>query len=149
MVSSPPQTLRPLAIVCDGIGGHEGGNVASNLAIETIHQQLQELIRVPDQNIEPSLVLTDLDQAVAIANDKISGRNDSENRQARQRMGMLFQFGALFTDMSVYDNVAFPLREHTSLSETIIRDLVLLKLNAVGLRAARDLMPAQISGGLS
>ena len=69
--------------------------------------------------------------------------------KARQRMGMLFQFGALFTDMSVYDNVAFPLREHTSLSETIIRDLVLLKLNAVGLRAARDLMPAQISGGMA
>lgn len=69
--------------------------------------------------------------------------------KARQRMGMLFQFGALFTDMSVYDNVAFPLREHTSLPETIIRDLVLLKLNAVGLRAARDLMPAQISGGMA
>ena len=68
---------------------------------------------------------------------------------ARQRMGMLFQFGALFTDMSVYDNVAFPLREHSGLSENIIRDLVLLKLNAVGLRAARDLMPAQISGGMA
>lgn len=69
--------------------------------------------------------------------------------KVRQRMGMLFQFGALFTDMSVYDNVAFPLREHTSLPETIIRDLVLLKLNAVGLRAARHLMPAQISGGMA
>ena len=69
--------------------------------------------------------------------------------KVRQRMGMLFQFGALFTDMSVYDNVAFPLREHTALSEAIIRDLVLLKLNAVGLRAARNLMPAQISGGMA
>ncbi|MBU3542373.1 ABC transporter ATP-binding protein [Polynucleobacter sp. MWH-Loch1C5] len=69
--------------------------------------------------------------------------------QARRRMGMLFQFGALFTDMSVFDNVAFPLREHTQLSEQTIRDLVLMKLNAVGLRGARDLMPSQISGGMA
>ena len=59
----------------------------------------------------------------------------------RRRMGMLFQFGALFTDMSVFENVAFPLREHTKLSEETLRDLVLMKLNAVGLRGARDLMP--------
>ncbi len=58
-------------------------------------------------------------------------------------MGMLFQFGALFTDMSVFDNVAFPLREHTDLPEALIRDIVLMKLNAVGLRGARDLMPSQ------
>jgi len=68
---------------------------------------------------------------------------------ARRRMGMLFQFGALFTDMTVFDNVAFPLREHTGLSEDLIRDIVLMKLNAVGLRGARDLRPSEISGGMS
>ncbi|WP_114418525.1 ABC transporter ATP-binding protein [Marinospirillum perlucidum] len=67
----------------------------------------------------------------------------------RRRMGMLFQSGALFTDMNVYDNVAFPLREHTHLPESLLRDLVLLKLEAVGLRGARDLMPAQLSGGMT
>ncbi len=68
---------------------------------------------------------------------------------ARRRMGMLFQFGALFTDLSVFDNVAFPLREHTRLPEALIRDIVLMKLNAVGLRGARDLMPAEVSGGMA
>lgn len=67
----------------------------------------------------------------------------------RRRMGMLFQFGALFTDLSVFDNVAFPLREHTSLAPELIRDIVLMKLDAVGLRGARDLRPAQISGGMA
>lgn len=67
----------------------------------------------------------------------------------RRRMGMLFQFGALFTDLSVYENVAFPLREHTDLPEALVRDIVLMKLNAVGLRGARDLMPAQVSGGMA
>jgi phospholipid/cholesterol/gamma-HCH transport system ATP-binding protein len=68
---------------------------------------------------------------------------------ARRRMGMLFQFGALFTDLSVFDNVAFPLREHTNLSPELIRDIVLMKLHAVGLRGARDLMPSEISGGMA
>lgn len=68
---------------------------------------------------------------------------------ARRRMGMLFQFGALFTDLSVFDNVAFPLREHTNFPERLIRDVVLMKLNAVGLRGARDLMPSEISGGMA
>jgi phospholipid/cholesterol/gamma-HCH transport system ATP-binding protein len=67
----------------------------------------------------------------------------------RRRMGMLFQHGALFTDLTVFDNVAFPLREHTRLPEPVIRDLVLMKLNAVGLRGARDLMPSEISGGMA
>lgn len=67
----------------------------------------------------------------------------------RRRMGMLFQFGALFTDMSVFDNVAFPMREHTRLPPEIIRDLVLMKLNAVGLRGAGSLMPAELSGGMA
>lgn len=68
---------------------------------------------------------------------------------ARRRMGMLFQFGALFTDLSVFENVAFPLREHTALNEALVRDIVLMKLNAVGLRGARDLMPSEISGGMA
>jgi phospholipid/cholesterol/gamma-HCH transport system ATP-binding protein len=67
----------------------------------------------------------------------------------RQRMGMLFQSGALFTDLSVFENVAFPLRVHTSLPEDMVRDIVLMKLEAVGLRGARDLMPAELSGGMT
>jgi phospholipid/cholesterol/gamma-HCH transport system ATP-binding protein len=66
-----------------------------------------------------------------------------------RRMGMLFQFGALFADLSVFENVAFPLREHTDLPEALIRDIVLMKLNAVGLRGARDLMPSEVSGGMA
>jgi len=67
----------------------------------------------------------------------------------RKRMGMLFQSGALLTDLSVFDNVAFPLREHTDLPEDILHTLVLLKLEAVGLRAARDLDPGELSGGMA
>lgn len=67
----------------------------------------------------------------------------------RRRLGMLFQFGALFTDMSVFDNVAFQMREHTDLSEELIRDLVFMKLHAVGLRGAHNLMPAELSGGMA
>ena len=67
----------------------------------------------------------------------------------RRRMGMLFQSGALLTDLSVFDNVAFPLREHTRLPDALIRDLVLMKLEAVGLRGARDMMPAELSGGMA
>jgi phospholipid/cholesterol/gamma-HCH transport system ATP-binding protein len=67
----------------------------------------------------------------------------------RRRMGMLFQFGALFTDLSVFENVAFPLREHTNLPESMIRDIVLMKLNAVGLRGAASLRIADLSGGMA
>jgi phospholipid/cholesterol/gamma-HCH transport system ATP-binding protein len=67
----------------------------------------------------------------------------------RRKMGMLFQFGALFTDMTVFDNVAFQMREHTSLPEELIRDLVLMKLHAVGLRGTHDLMPSELSGGMA
>jgi phospholipid/cholesterol/gamma-HCH transport system ATP-binding protein len=69
--------------------------------------------------------------------------------QMRRRLGMLFQFGALFTDLSVFDNVAFPLREHSDLSETMIRDIVLMKLNAVGLLGAANLRISEVSGGMA
>lgn len=80
---------------------------------------------------------------------EIASLNPTGLYAARRRMGMLFQFGALFTDLSVFDNVAFPLREHTDLSESMIRDIVLMKLEAVGLRGARDLMPSEVSGGMA
>ena len=67
----------------------------------------------------------------------------------RRKMGMLFQFGALFTDMSVYENVAFPLLEHASLPDELVRDLVMMKLQAVGLRGAAHLMPTELSGGMA
>lgn len=67
----------------------------------------------------------------------------------RKRMGMLFQSGALLTDLNVFENVAFPLREHTNLPFSLIHHLVLMKLHAVGLRGARDLMPSQLSGGMA
>lgn len=69
--------------------------------------------------------------------------------QARRKMGMLFQSGALLTDLSVFENIAFPIREHYQFSESMIRDIVLMKLELVGLRGARDLMPSELSGGMS
>jgi phospholipid/cholesterol/gamma-HCH transport system ATP-binding protein len=73
----------------------------------------------------------------------------TELYRLRKDMGMLFQSGALLTDMTVYENVAFPLREHTKLNESMIRSLVLMKLETVGLRGARDLMPSELSGGMA
>ena len=69
--------------------------------------------------------------------------------EMRRKMGMLYQFGALFTDSSVFDNVAFQIREHTDLPEAMIQDLVLMKLNAVGLRGAQHMMPSELSGGMA
>jgi phospholipid/cholesterol/gamma-HCH transport system ATP-binding protein len=79
----------------------------------------------------------------------VTPMNQEQIYAARRRMGMLFQFGALFADLSVFENVAFPLREHTDLPDALIRDIVLMKLNAVGLRGARDLMPSEVSGGMA
>ncbi len=76
-------------------------------------------------------------------------RNAAQLFNLRRRLGMLFQFGALFTDLSVFENVAFPLREHTDLDDTMIRDIVLMKLNAVGLRGAAELSISEISGGMA
>jgi phospholipid/cholesterol/gamma-HCH transport system ATP-binding protein len=86
---------------------------------------------------------------VRVAGKDVGALNKAGLYAIRRRMGMLFQFGALFTDLSVFENVAFPLREHTDLSEELIRDLVLMKLHAVGLRGAHELMPGEISGGMA
>ena len=79
----------------------------------------------------------------------VTPMNQTQIYATRRRMGMLFQFGALFADLSVFENVAFPLREHTDLPDALIRDIVLMKLNTVGLRGARDLMPSEVSGGMA
>jgi len=79
----------------------------------------------------------------------ISTLNQTELYEMRQRFGMLFQNGALLTDLTVFENVAFPLREHTKLSNRLIRHIVLTKLHAVGLRGAADMLPAQLSGGMA
>lgn len=86
---------------------------------------------------------------ILFAGNSIPNMSRAALYQARTRMSMLFQSGALFTDMSVFDNVAFPLREHTELSEELIRLVVLMKLQAVGLRGAKDLIPAELSGGMA
>lgn len=86
---------------------------------------------------------------ILVAGNNIPKLSRSALYKVREKMSMLFQSGALFTDMTVFDNVAFPIREHTSLPEDIIRTMVLLKLEAVGLRGARDLMPAELSGGMA
>ncbi|MDO9422577.1 MAG: ATP-binding cassette domain-containing protein [Methylobacter sp.] len=86
---------------------------------------------------------------VSVDGNNVHRLRRSELYNLRKRMGMLFQSGALLTDMNVFDNVAFPLREHTHLPESMIRTLVLMKLQAVGLRGARNLMPNELSGGMA
>jgi phospholipid/cholesterol/gamma-HCH transport system ATP-binding protein len=87
--------------------------------------------------------------SVRVDGREVTRMSRGELLEFRRELGMLFQSSALFTDFSVFENVAFPLRVHTDLPEDMIRDLVLLKLNCVGLRGARDLMPSQLSGGMS
>ena len=86
---------------------------------------------------------------VVFDGDVVDTRNRPQLYRLRRRLGMLFQFGALFTDLTVFDNVAFPLREMTDLPEPLIHDIVLMKLNAVGLRGAASLKIAEVSGGMA
>ncbi len=87
--------------------------------------------------------------SIIVDGQNISRLKRKQLYMAREKMGMLFQSGALFSDISVFENVAFPLRVHTKLPEDMIRDIVLMKLQAVGLRGARDLMPSELSGGMT
>ncbi|HUL92072.1 MAG TPA: ABC transporter ATP-binding protein [Burkholderiales bacterium] len=86
---------------------------------------------------------------IRVAGEVVNKLDDEGLFAMRRKIGMLFQFGALFTDMSSFDNVAFQMREHTQLPEALIRDLTLMKLQAVGLRGAADLMPSELSGGMA
>jgi len=93
--------------------------------------------------------ITPLTGTIKVDGIEVTKLSRSALFQLRKRMGMLFQNGALLTDMSVYENIAFPIREHTRLSEKMIRTLVTMKLQVVGLRGARDLMPHELSGGMA
>jgi len=86
---------------------------------------------------------------VVFDGEVVKTRDKAQMYRLRRRLGMLFQFGALFTDLNVFDNVAFPLREHTQLPEDMVRDIVLMKLNAVGLRGAAGLRISEVSGGMA
>ena len=86
---------------------------------------------------------------VSVGGQRVDLMKSAELYRFRHSMGMLFQFGALFTDLSVFDNVAFPLRENTDLPESVIRDLVMMKLSAVGLRGTQDMKTAELSGGMA
>ena len=86
---------------------------------------------------------------VVFDGEPVDASNREQLYRLRRRLGMLFQFGALFTDLSVFDNVAVPLREHAGLPESMVRDIVLMKLNAVGLRGAAPLRISQVSGGMA
>ncbi|SJL83628.1 putative phospholipid import ATP-binding protein MlaF [Vibrio palustris] len=101
------------------------------------------LLRLIGGQIQPE------DGEIWFDGDNIPALTRKQLYQARKKMSMLFQSGALFTDLNVFDNVAFPLREHTELDENLIRTLVMLKLEAVGLRGASQLMPSELSGGMA
>ncbi|MBH8552922.1 protein phosphatase 2C domain-containing protein [Nostocaceae cyanobacterium CENA357] len=150
IVTKPPQSTG-LAIVCDGIGGHEGGLIASNLAIETIQQQVQQLTKVPYDHIEPSLLLADLDQAVAVANDKISQRNDSENRQGRQRMGttlvMALHIGSEMYITHVGDSRAYWITRHGCYQVTLDDDVASREVR-LGYAIYREAIQQSGSGSL-
>jgi len=101
------------------------------------------LLKLMTGQLQPNAGLIEVD------GENIQHLKKAELFRLRQRMGMLFQSGALLTDLTVFENVAYPLREHVKLSPSLLRKLVLLKLEAVGLRGARDLMPHELSGGMA
>ena len=101
------------------------------------------LLRLIGKLIEPS------SGAIEVLGKNIGALSSSDMFALRRRMGLLFQSGALFTDLSVFDNVAFPIRQSCNIAEELLHDIVLMKLESVGLRGARDLFPAQLSGGMT
>jgi phospholipid/cholesterol/gamma-HCH transport system ATP-binding protein len=149
--SPPPSALVELRDVTFGYGGRP---VLRELSFTVPRGQVTALMGASGGGKTTVLRLIGGQQRaqrgqVLLGGQDVGAMDEARLYAARRRMGMLFQFGALFTDLSVFDNVAFPLREHTRLPEPLIRDIVLMKLGAVGLRGARDLMPGQVSGGMA
>ncbi len=149
-LNKPPES-KAMSIVCDGIGGHEGGNVASNLAIKTIEQELQQLNRFSDEDIEPGILLGDLEKAVAVANDKISERNDNENRQGRKRMGttlvMALPIGHEVYVTHVGDSRAYWITRYGCYQVTLDDDVASREVR-LGYAVYRDALKQVASGSL-
>ena len=149
-----PSTPPPLVELHDLTFGYGDRVILKNLSFNVPRGQVTALMGVSGGGKTTVLRLIGGQIRASQGQLLFDGQDVTPMRQtelyaARRRMGMLFQFGALFTDLSVFDNVAFPLREHTDLGEELIRDVVLMKLQAVGLRGARDLMPSEVSGGMA
>lgn len=150
-------TLSPsdaLVELCDVHFGYDGRPILKGLSLTVPRGKVTAIMGASGGGKTTVLRLIGGQQRaqkgrVLLDGQDVGGMNIADLYAARRRMGMLFQYGALFTDLSVFENVAFPLREHTNLAQALIRDIVLMKLHAVGLRGARDLMPAQISGGMA
>ena len=152
--ATAPPDARPLVTV-RGLSFHRGERVIfQNVALDIPRGKITAimgpsgtgkttLLRLIGGQLRPDAGRIEVDGAC------VHELGRRELYQLRKRMSMLFQSGALFTDLSVFDNVAFPLREHTRLPEYFIRTLVLMKLEAVGLRGARDVMPSELSGGMA
>ena len=132
-----------------------GGRAIFNGVTMSVRRGSITAVMGPSGTGKTTLLRLIMGQALAQSGDvKVFGENVEQLDRAalfklRQRVGMLFQNGALLTDMSVFENVAFPVREHADLPECVLRELVLMKLQAVGLRGAADLMPGELSGGMS
>ena len=158
IIDSPhtPQAAGSALVVLQHVdfGYGEGRRILHNVSLQVPKGSVTAIMGASGGGKTTVLRLIGGQQQVNAGSISVFGQDPGALSQAdlyalRRRMGMLFQFGALFTDMSVFDNVAFPLREHTNLPESMVRDIVLMKLHAVGLRAARDLMPNAISGGMA
>ena len=152
--SSPFVSIEGVSFAYPTLTGELGRQILSGVDLKVHRGQLVALMGGSGSGKTTVLRLLGGQVAPQAGRVSVDGRDVHAQGQRglyelRRRMGMLFQFGALFTDMSVFENVAFPLREHTTLPEAAIRDLVLMKLDAVGLRGAHALMPSQISGGMS
>lgn len=157
-MSSPataPPARNPNALRFDGVRfGYGSRPIVDALSLDVSRGELlaimggsgvgkTTLLRLMSGLVEPS------HGSIEIFGEPLQTTDQESLYAIRKRIGLLFQFGALFTDLSCFENVAFPLREHANLSEGILRDLVLLKLEAVGLRGAANLMPSEVSGGMA
>jgi len=155
MTAQTPAQQRPALIDISALKFSRGGRLLFNGVDLAVQRGEVVAIMGPSGTGKTTLLrliggqLSAQSGQVVVAGQPVDTLSRRALYRLRRRMGVLFQSGALFTDLTCYDNVAFALREHTSLPEALIRIIVLMKLEAVGLRGARDLYPSELSGGMA